>query len=164
MKQVLLAAALLAVSLPTLAQTTRDYAEVVSSHALREEINRPTERCWVESTERVGPPQERSAAGAVVGAIAGGILGNQIGGGSGRALATGVGVLAGAAVGDNLGNRDVEPRRREERRCVREDRWVQEVTGYEVTYRYGGVQRTVVMPRDPGRHIEVEVSITPVIR
>jgi uncharacterized protein YcfJ len=163
MKQVLFAA-MLAVSLPTMAQTTRDYAEVVSSHALREEVNQPSERCWVESAERIGAPQERSATGAVVGAIAGGILGNHVGGGTGRALATGVGVLAGAAIGDNVGNRDVEPRRREERRCVREDHWVQQVTGYEVTYRYGGMQRTVVMPRDPGRRIEVEVSVTPVIR
>lgn len=163
MKQVLFAA-MLAVSLPTMAQTTRDYADVVSSQALREETNRPSERCWVESSERVGQVQERSATGAVVGAIAGGLLGNHVGGGTGRALATGVGVLAGAAVGDNLGNRDVEPHRREERRCVREDHWVQEVTGYEVTYRYGGMQRTVVLPRDPGRRIEVEVSVTPVIR
>ena len=163
MKRILIAA-LVAVSMPALAQTTRDYADVISSHPMREEVNRPSERCWVESSERLGSPQERSATGAVVGAITGGLLGNHVGGGSGRALATGVGLLAGAAIGDNMANRDVEPHRREERRCIREDHWVQEVTGYEVTYRYGGMQRTVVLPRDPGRRLEVEVNVVPIVR
>jgi uncharacterized protein YcfJ len=160
----ILFAVLLAASLPSFAQSTRDFADVVASRAITEQINRPSERCWIESAERMGPAREHSATGAIVGAIAGGILGNHVGGGTGRAVATGVGVLAGAAVGDNLGNRDAGPQRHEERRCVREDRWVPEVTGYEVTYRYGGQDRTVVLPRDPGRRLEVEVSVTPVVR
>ncbi len=42
-------------------------------------------------------------AGVATGAIVGGILGNQIGHGHGRAWATGIGMLAGAYIGGNIG-------------------------------------------------------------
>jgi surface antigen len=42
-------------------------------------------------------------AGVATGAIVGGILGNQVGKGSGRAWATGIGMLAGAYIGGNIG-------------------------------------------------------------
>ncbi len=42
-------------------------------------------------------------AGVATGAIVGGILGNQVGKGSGRAWATGLGMLAGAYIGGNIG-------------------------------------------------------------
>ncbi len=41
-------------------------------------------------------------AGGVAGAVVGGLVGNQIGGGSGRDIATAVGVLGGAAAGSQL--------------------------------------------------------------
>lgn len=43
-----------------------------------------------------------SGAGAVLGAVVGGVLGHQIGGGSGRAAATGVGVIGGALAGNAI--------------------------------------------------------------
>ncbi len=43
-------------------------------------------------------------AGVATGAIVGGILGNQVGKGSGRAWATGLGMLAGAYIGGNIGS------------------------------------------------------------
>jgi len=46
-----------------------------------------------------------SGGGAVLGAVIGGVLGHQVGGGTGRDLATGAGVIGGAAVGNNLEKR-----------------------------------------------------------
>lgn len=159
----LILATLLVASVSVQAQTIYDRAEVISAREIAEEVNRPSERCWVESTERLGT-RERSPAGAITGAIVGGILGNQVGGGSGRDIATGVGLLAGAAIGDNMANQNAAPSREAVRRCAREDRWTREVTGYDVTYRYGGKVHRTVMPHHPGRTIDVEVQVTPVIR
>ncbi len=63
-------------------------------------------RCWVEPRQTV---QERSGGpnvpGALLGAVIGGILGHQVGG-SGKDVATGVGVVAGAVIGGNSGRGD----------------------------------------------------------
>jgi len=47
-----------------------------------------------------------SGAGAVIGAVIGGVLGNQFGSGSGRALATGAGVVGGAVAGNAVEGRN----------------------------------------------------------
>lgn len=47
-----------------------------------------------------------SGGGAVLGAIVGGVLGNQVGGGTGKALATGAGVVGGAVVGNQIEKRN----------------------------------------------------------
>ena len=69
-----------------------DNARVISVRPHLEQVNQPREEC---RTVFVPAPQERSAAGAIIGGIAGGILGNQVGRGSGRAVATGVGACGG---------------------------------------------------------------------
>ncbi len=61
-------------------------------------LERPRQECWNEQVQ----VQPRNGGGALLGGIAGGILGNQIGGGNGRLLATAVGAVSGAAVGQNL--------------------------------------------------------------
>lgn len=162
MKKIVMAMMLLA-SVAAQAQTMRDRAEVVGVREVSEQVNRPSERCWVESTERMGS-RERSPVGAITGAVLGGVLGHQIGGGHGRDIATGVGVLAGAAIGDSQASQNSGPSREEVRRCAREDHFVREVTGYEVTYRYAGQVNTIVMPQRPGRFLDVDVSVTPIIR
>ncbi len=53
-----------------------------------------------------------SGGGAILGAVVGGVLGNQIGAGSGKDVATGLGVIGGAVVGNNIeknrGNQVIE--------------------------------------------------------
>lgn len=143
------------------AATTTDVATVVSVKPIYEQVNRPTERCWTETTDNYDQPRQRSGMGAVVGAVAGGILGNQVGQGVGRGLATGAGVIAGAMVGDRLSNGDPAPSHDEVRKCRREDNFVREQRGFEVTYNYGRHQYTTVMNEDPGRTLEVTVSVEP---
>ncbi len=38
------------------------------------------------------------------------------------------------------------------------------LSGYRVTYRYGGETETTVLPYDPGEHLRVNVSLSPVRR
>lgn len=63
-------------------------------------VDRPRQECWNEQV----PVQTayRDYGGAIVGGLAGGILGNQVGGGNGRTIATAVGALTGAVVGDRM--------------------------------------------------------------
>lgn len=49
---------------------------------------------------------QTSGAGAVIGAVVGGVLGNQVGKGSGRAAATGVGIVGGALAGNAIEGRN----------------------------------------------------------
>ena len=42
------------------------------------------------------------SGGAILGAVLGGVVGNQLGGGSGRAIATGAGVIGGALAGNEI--------------------------------------------------------------
>ena len=72
-------------------------------------VNRPvpvyTEYGRVESVGIVQTASRPSGAGAVLGAVIGAVVGNQFGSGSGKALATGAGVIGGAVAGNAIENR-----------------------------------------------------------
>jgi outer membrane lipoprotein SlyB len=59
----------------------------------------------VENIGYVQISQRPSGAGAVLGAVIGGVVGNRFGGGTGRALATGAGVVGGAIAGNAIEGR-----------------------------------------------------------
>lgn len=63
-------------------------------------VERPRQECWNEQV----PVQtaRQGYGGAIVGGVAGGILGNQVGGGNGKTIATAVGAMTGAVVGDRM--------------------------------------------------------------
>jgi outer membrane lipoprotein SlyB len=61
-----------------------------------------TELGRVSNIEVVSMQSRPSGAGAIIGGVLGAVVGSQIGGGSGRALATGVGVVGGAVVGNSI--------------------------------------------------------------
>jgi outer membrane lipoprotein SlyB len=67
-----------------------------SRDAQRAEMGRVT------SIENVAIQGRTSGGGAILGAVLGAVVGSQIGGGSGRALATGVGVVGGAVAGNSI--------------------------------------------------------------
>lgn len=83
------AVAILLLALPLLASAT-EYRTV----------DRPRQECWNEQV----PVQSggQGYGGAIVGGLAGGILGNQVGGGNGKTIATAVGAMTGAVVGDRM--------------------------------------------------------------
>ena len=59
----------------------------------------------VENISYIQISQRPSGAGVVLGAVIGGVVGHQFGGGSGKALATGAGVVGGAIAGNAIENR-----------------------------------------------------------
>ena len=126
------------------------------------------------------PVAERTiGAGTVIGAIIGGVVGHQFGRSSGgRDVGTGVGVVAGGLIGNQIENSqptnaapnyaqgsparvDYIPETRTVQRCktVYDNR--DEVTGYNVAYRYQGRDYTTRMAYDPGPTMRVQVSLAP---
>jgi uncharacterized protein YcfJ len=126
---------------------------VISSTPIVQQVAVPRQVC---SQSVVTTQAPSSGGGALIGAIAGGILGNTIGHGMGRAAATGIGMVAGAAVGDNIeGSRQqqaVVPN------CTTENTYENRTVAWNVEYEYAGRRYTTQMPYDPGRTIQLQVS------
>lgn len=59
----------------------------------------------VESIGTIEVARRTTGGGAILGAVIGGLVGNRFGGGTGRALATGAGVVGGAVAGNAIEGR-----------------------------------------------------------
>ncbi len=145
-----------------------DWARVIEAEPIREWVRVPTERevCWNEP--RRHGHRQGNATDVVVGSVIGGVIGNQFGKGKGKDAATVAGALLGAAIASDAQAqkhaRDPGHRDGMIRRCRIETDYVerQEITGYEVTYRYKGETYRTFMNHDPGDRIKVRVTVTPV--
>lgn len=100
----------------------------------------PHQECWVENVVVPALPQGRSNTGAVIGGVAGGIIGNQVGGGRGRNAATVAGAVLGAVTGERMDNpqQPAQYATQQVQRCRMVSDVKQKLSGYNVTYRYGG--------------------------
>lgn len=144
-----------------------DRARVQSVEPQYENVAIPRQECasqWVnEARPVVGG---NGYGGAIVGGLAGGIVGNQVGGGHGREAATAVGAVLGAIAGDRIASNNqpaqYERAQREVRTCRTVEDVQQRLTGYRVTYLYGGNQYTTITREQPGSTLPVRVSVTPV--
>ena len=129
---------------------------------VRAVVGPPQQRCWVEptlvdSTTSAGV----NVPGAIIGGAIGGIIGHQIGGGRGQDLATGIGVLGGAAVGANVGRSpDGVVYTQNVQRCeyvpasARADYW-------DVTYVFAGYEHRAQLTAPPGSTIMVNAQGEP---
>jgi uncharacterized protein YcfJ len=162
-RQAAIAAALIA---STAAQAVPRYeneslvrARVVSSQPVYQTINEPRTECWTETVGYDGPRHRNEGnGGAVLGAIAGGLLGSTVGRGNGRVAAAAVGAATGAVVGDRMDVHAEGPRQVE--RCQTTDNPRRVVSGYDVRYRYHGRDYTTQLPYDPGRFVNLRVSVS----
>jgi len=170
-KKLALIAASLATSAPfaAFAAEFEDVATIKHIAPLVERYNTPRQVCVTEyvSTGQA-QPAERGYSGALIGGIAGALLGNQVGKGTGRTAGTAVGAAVGALTGDRLQNESgavAAPAMREVQRCRTEDKWMERITGYSVTYHYNRHDFTIIMSRDPGVGIggplPVQVTVNP---
>ncbi|MGQ5523913.1 glycine zipper 2TM domain-containing protein [Chitinimonas sp. PSY-7] len=149
------------------AESFTDVARVRSATPEYERTNTPRKECsseWVRETREV--PAQRQYGGAVIGGLAGALIGNQVGKGHGREAATAVGAVVGALAGDNIDNRDrggyTEEVPREIKRCRTVEDWQRRLVGYRVEYEYRGQQYSTIMSENPGRTMQVRVSVEPV--
>ena len=145
---------LLGSALAPLPARAAEYADVVSATPVTVAVATPRQLCRNEAQiVQPGP----SGAGAVIGAIAGAVLGHNLGAGFGRAAATGLGVVAGAAIGDQIESSNTPPAEVAVRRCQTVSRVESRVVGYDVMYDFGGQRYSTRMARDPGARMAVEV-------
>lgn len=150
MKKTLLVVAL---GLAAGAAMAQESGRVISSVPVIQQVAVPRQVC---NQAQVIQPAAPSGGGAAIGAVVGGLLGNTIGHGMGRAAATGVGVVAGAAVGNSVEGRGqvVQP----VQQCSTQTYYENRTVGYNVTYEYAGKQYQTQMPYDPGPNIRLQVT------
>ncbi len=139
------------------AQAQDEQGRVISSTPVVQQIVVPRQVCQEQA---ITVPGQKSGAGAIMGGIAGGAMGNAVGDGSGRALATMIGLLGGAVLGNKLegGGQD---RTETVQQCSTQNFYENRTVAYNVVYEYAGRQYTTQMPQDPGPF--VRLNITPAL-
>ncbi len=105
------------------------------------------------------PDSNRSSTGSIVGGIAGALLGSQVGGGSGNKAATAVGGVAGVLIGDRVANPTQQASTEQVQRCRDVPNSRDVIKGYNVTYRYNGQDVTTTLPYQPGKTVQVGVTL-----
>jgi len=131
-----------------------EYATVVSATPVANSVAVPRRDC-VQGEQIVQAPP--SGAGALVGAIAGGVIGNQFGHGFGKAAATGLGVVAGSTIGNNVEASANPPAAVPVQRCRTVSAYESRIVGYDVVYEYNGQRYTTRLPRDPGPRLAIDI-------
>ncbi|HZY19096.1 MAG TPA: glycine zipper 2TM domain-containing protein [Ramlibacter sp.] len=135
------------------AAQAQEVGRVLSSTPMIQQVAVPRQVC---SSQPVAVQEPNSGAGGVMGAIAGGAVGSQIGGGSGRGVATVLGVLGGAVLGNRIEGSGTSVQNYQS--CTTQTYYENRATGYNVVYEYAGKQYTVHLPYDPGPTIRLQVS------
>jgi len=156
-----IAAAVAAASFAPLASQAAEYANVIASTPVVQQVNVPQRVC---SQEQALVGARPSGVGTLIGAVAGGLVGNALGAGTGvRAAATGLGFVAGAAVGNGVENNvaaGVPPTAVPVERCRVENRTEARTVGYDVVYEYRGQRYSTRVANDPGDRIRIDGRAT----
>lgn len=129
-------------------------ARVISSTPVVQQVAVPRQVCNNQQYITEAP---RTGGGAILGAIAGGAAGNAIGDGGGRALATMIGLVGGAIVGDRVeggGRQEVQ----NVQQCGTQTSYENRPSHYNVVYEYQGTQYTTQMQNDPGLYVRLQVT------
>lgn len=148
------ASALAAAAMTALPASAMDIlARVISSTPVVQQVAVPRQVCTNEAVMTQAP---KSGAGALMGAIAGGAAGNAIGNGGGRAVATMIGLVGGAMVGDRIEGPNNQLQNVQN--CTTQTYYENRASHFNVVYEYQGTQYTAQMPNDPGLHVRLRVS------
>ena len=136
------------------ASATDIMARVISSTPVVQQVAVPRQVC---NTQQVVTQAPKSGGGALLGAVAGGAAGNAIGNGGGRAVATMLGLVGGALLGDNIegpGRQQVQ----NVQQCVTQTYYENRPSHYNVVYEYQGTQYSTQMASDPGQFVRLQVT------
>lgn len=135
------------------ASATDILARVISSTPVVQQVAVPRQVC---NNQPMVVESPRSGGGAILGAVAGGAVGNAIGNGGGRALATMIGLVGGAMVGDRIegGNQQVQ----NVQQCGTQTFYENRASHYNVVYEYQGTQYSTQMATDPGQYVRLQVT------
>jgi uncharacterized protein YcfJ len=131
-----------------------EYGTVVASTAVMAQV----------SVQQQLVQPRTSGGGALVGALIGGVVGHNLGSGFGRAAATGVGVVAGAAIGDRTEAANTPSGFVPVRSCQTFTSYENRVVAYDVSYDYNGQRHVARLSQafNPGESIPLNVNVSPV--
>ncbi len=133
-----------------------EFVDVVRTVPVTRTVETPREECTEQPVTRTRQRNDNTTNGTVIGALVGGVLGNQVGGGSGRALATVGGAVAGGYVGHEADKRHTKEETVTEmqRVCNTVVDRSEETIGYDVTYVLDGKEQTIRLEQDPGKQLK----------
>lgn len=154
MKKTVILSALAAATAAAMPASAMDIlARVISSTPVVEQVAVPRQICNNQPVVTRGP---NSGAGALLGAVAGGAAGNAIGNGGGRALATMIGLVGGAVVGNNIEGSNTQVQNVTQ--CTTQTYYENRPSHYNVVYEYQGTQYNTQLAQDPGPYVRLQVS------
>ena len=91
-----------------------------------------------------------------MGAIAGGAIGNAVGQGSGRDLATAIGLFGGAILGNNVEGSKTQTQNVQQ--CSTVTTYENRTMHYDVVYEYADRRYSIQMANDPGAFVRLQLS------
>jgi len=154
MKKILVLTALASTSLMAFNASAADIlARVITSTPVVQQVAVPRRVC---NSQQLTTEAPKSGAGAVLGAVAGGAVGNAIGNGNGRALATVIGIVGGAIVGDRVEGSSNQVQNVQQ--CSTQTFYENRPSHFNVVYEYQGTQYNVQMAQDPGQYVRLQVT------
>lgn len=135
------------------------HADVVKTVPITKKIKIPHEECRDKTVvhQRAVKDKDR-IAGKAVGAVLGGVLGHQVGGGDGKKVATVAGAVAGGYAGDRVQDnmQKGDTYTTVENVCSTTYETREDITGYDVTYRYKDKESVIRTSYDPGSKIPIQ--------
>ena len=154
MKKVIVLSVLASTSLLALSASAADIlARVLTSTPVVQQVAVPRQVC---NNQQIITETTRSGGGALLGAVAGGAVGNAIGNGGGRALATVIGLVGGAMVGDRIEGSNNQVQNIQQ--CSTQTFYENRASHYNVVYEYQGTQYNAQMAQDPGQYVRLQVT------
>jgi uncharacterized protein YcfJ len=154
MKKILALTALASTSLLAFNASAADIlARVITSTPVVQQVAVPRRVC---NSQQVTTETPKSGGGALLGAVAGGAVGNAIGNGNGRALATVIGIVGGAIVGDRVEGSSNQAQNIQQ--CSTQTFYENRPSHFNVVYEYLGTQYNVQMAQDPGPYVRLQVT------
>jgi uncharacterized protein YcfJ len=132
----------------------QEVGRVISSTPVLSQVAVPRQVC---SQQQVQVQGQKSGGGALMGAVAGGAIGNSLGGGEGRAIATLIGLVGGAMLGDRVEGGG-QTQTQNVQSCTTQTFYENRTTAYNVVYEFNGRQYSVQMPQDPGPTVRLQVT------
>jgi uncharacterized protein YcfJ len=147
------------------------YAKVVHVEPIYKivQVAYPEQVCWQDEVKKpvIHRVNHASPEAMIVGGILGGVIGHELGRNHDQGITTVAGALIGTAIASEANAqyyRTGEYRIEQRQHCRIENQFraEQQLKGYRVTYRYNGGLYTTFMKHHPGRHIAVDIDVTPV--
>ena len=154
-------------SLPAFAQGPDTFAEVESATPTYKQVQvaQPQQVCQNQAVTASGESPGQAIAGTLIGGAIGGLAGHAFGRGSGNTAMTALGAVGGAVAGNRIAADINQPTTTVQPVCSTYNNYYtqQQLTGYDVLYRYAGVTYHSHLPYNPGRTLQVRVAVTPVL-